>query len=289
LDSALIRFKTRHGLAANNEIDSATIAWLNEPFSNKISTIITNLERWRWLPENLGSSYLKVNMADFRLELINEGRSEFSSAVIIGTPYHSTPAFSADLIQIILNPYWYVPKSIVSNEILLTKDPISYIKTHHMEVLNNSNEVVELDSSNWNLEKADVFPYTIRQKPGPYNALGLIKFVMPNSYSVYIHDTPDRHLFHERYRLFSHGCIRVQEPFKLAALLLQDQSEWDLDSMLTIAKENQLPKTIDLPAPVPVHVFYWTAWIDQWQQVNFRKDVYLRDQTLLAAIQSSPK
>ena len=289
LTEAIVRFKIRHGLVANDEIDSVTIAMLNEPSSNRISTIIANLERWRWLPEDLGSKYIKVNMADFKLELINEGRSEFSSAVIIGTPFHSTPAFSADLVSVILNPYWNVPKSIVSNEILLKEDPISYMKTHQIEVLNSRNEAIELDSVAWDFEKTDEFPYTLRQKPGPSNALGLIKFDMPNSYSVYIHDTPERELFKEQYRVFSHGCIRLQEPFKLAALLLQGQSEWDLDAIRTIVVETQLPKTIDLIVAVPVHVFYWTAWIDQWQRVNFRKDVYLRDQTLLAALQSSPQ
>ena len=286
---ALNRFKTRHGLELNGEIDSITLARLNEPFSDKISTIITNLERWRWLPEDLGSRYIKVNMADFKLELINEGQSEFHSAVIIGTPFHSTPAFSADLLSIILNPHWYVPKSIVLNEILLKNDPISYLKDHRIEALNHRNEVIELDSLTWDLEKMKDFPYTLRQKPGPDNALGLIKFDLPNPYSIYIHDTPDWELFEEQYRLFSHGCIRVQEPFQLAAILLKDQSEWDLDSLLIATNENALPQSIQLSSPIPVHIFYWTAWIDQEQRVNFRSDVYLRDKALLAAIQDTPE
>ncbi len=284
---ALNSFKSRHGLKVNGVIDSSTLKALNTSITDRIITIESNLERWRWLPKDLGKSYIMVNIANFSLEVFDSSQLAYRSSVIIGTPYHATPAFTAHITHIILNPYWYVPRSIIENEILNRSDLSAYLKQNNFEILDNHKESVPIDSVYWGGINSANFTYTLRQKPGPDNALGMLKFVLPNPYSVFIHDTPNKKLFEEEIKSFSHGCIRLERPFELAAYLLEADSQWDLSSLRDAAKQKS-PTRINLKSPIPVHVLYWTAWLDQNQQMQFREDIYQRDQVLIAALKMPP-
>ena len=283
LTEAIIRFKKRHGLAGDSNIDSATISWMNASLEASIQTIASNLERWRWLPEIAGPRYVLVNIADFNLQIMEDENVIFSRPVIIGTPFHATPSMAAEITKIVLNPYWVLPSSVVK-EVLLKQDPVSYLKSNNIQVLDYQERKIPYHKIDWKHQKPASFPYMLRQLPGPFNALGEIKFVMPNPYAIYIHDTPGKELFEQSDRTFSRGCIRVKDPFDLAAVLLEDNPQWDLLKLKQVASENDLPTDIDLSPKIPVYILYWTTWVDTGQVLQFRTDVYGRDQALIAAL-----
>ena len=214
------------------------------------------MERWRWLPEQLGDRYLLVNIAAFRLDAIEGGRSVLSMKTVAGKEYTRTPFFAARVTEVIANPWWNVPDSIAAKELWprQQRDP-SYFAREHMVVMNGR----------------------IRQRPGSWNALGRLKFNMPNRYDVYLHDTPAKSLFARSFRAFSHGCIRLERPFDLAHYLLPDA---DIETAVDAGRERAIP----LASPVPVYVLYWTAWVGDDGHIEFHRDHYERDAALAASL-----
>ena len=282
---AIARFQHRHSLNSDGMIDSLTVAALHKSLDERIQTIETNLERWRWLPLDLGEKYVLVNIANFSLEVFEGSEVVFESGVIVGTQFHRTPVFNAQMTHLILKPYWHVPRSIIDDEILTLSDPAAYVDRNKISLIDQGGQIISGDSINWEAAKPGSFPYRLRQEPGSHNSLGLIKFMFPNSYAVYIHDTPAKRLFEKEVRTFSHGCIRLEKPFELAEYLLQDFPKWDLAALeeaTTLEEYNN--HRINLPNPLPVYVLYWTAWMDHQEHVHFREDIYQRDQAVWQAL-----
>ena len=281
--AAVIAAQRRHGLKPDGVVGPRTRAALNVGIDERIRQIEANLERWRWMPDDLGDRHLMVNTADFRLDLVENGAVRFSTRVIVGTPRHRTPLFSHDMTHIVLNPSWYVPDSIATEELLpkIQADP-TYLETHNYVVTDRKGERVDPMSVPWSTLSLSHFPYRLRQRPGDGNALGRIKFMFPNRFSVYLHDTPAKNLFNYISRTFSHGCIRVQYPMELGAQILGWQA-FDRTRIEEIIGAGRT-RTIMLATALPVHVAYFTAWVDEDGALHFRDDIYDRDATLIAAL-----
>lgn len=263
LDALVRRFQEHHGIAVDGIAGPETLRELNVPAAERVRQIAVNMERWRWMPQDLGASHLIVNIAAFRLDVIEGGRSALSMKTVVGKEYARTPFFAARITEVIVNPWWNVPDSIAAKELWpkQRRDP-SYFEREHMVVRDGR----------------------IRQRPGAWNALGRLKFEMPNPYSVYLHDTPAKQLFARPFRAFSHGCIRLERPMDLALHLLRDQPQWTRDAIESdIAAGTE--RTIRLTAPRPVYVLYWTAWVGDDGHIEFHQDHYRRDAALAAALE----
>ncbi|MFL6192639.1 MAG: murein L,D-transpeptidase [Thermoanaerobaculia bacterium] len=266
LASAVSRFQKRHGLEVTGRVDDDTLAELNVPVADRIRQIQVNMERWRWLPATLGDRYILVNVPEFRLDLIEGGKPAYAMRVVVGKDQSRTPAFSDRMTYIELNPSWNIPDSIAEKEIQpkLASDP-GYLERHDMEMVDGR----------------------IRQRPGKDNPLGQIKFMFPNEFDIYLHDTPADHLFDRAERDFSHGCIRLEKPIELASILLKGDPKWTPES-IQAAIDSGEPRTITLPKPIAVHILYWTAWVDGNGTVEFRKDIYGHDAELEQALATEP-
>lgn len=290
LAAAVRRYQFRHGLKPDGIVGAATLNALNLPVESRIRQIEVNLERWRWLPADLGSRYLLVNIADFRLYIMEKGRPLLDMRVVVGRPYRRTPVFSSRVHYLVLNPFWEVPQKIVVEDILpqVRKDPATLARLQ-MKIWQGWAQAREIDPAtiDWNSFPADRFPYRIRQEPGPANALGRIKFMFPNPYDIYLHDTPARELFQQDSRSLSSGCIRVEKPFDLAEYLLRGTPLGSRSAILA-ALETEKGTNVSLPEPVPVHILYWTSWVDPEGILHFRSDVYGRDSLLRAALDTPP-
>jgi murein L,D-transpeptidase YcbB/YkuD len=269
-DPSVAHFQKRHGLEATGKVDDDTLAELNVPVGDRIRQVELNMERWRWLPSSLGDRYIYVNVPEFRMELVDRGRKAIDMAVVVGKQQSQTPVFSDRMTYLELNPSWNVPAGIANDEIFpkLASDP-GYLASHNMEIVDGEGGP------------------RVRQLPGPANALGQIKFMFPNEYDVYLHDTPADHLFSRTERDFSHGCIRLERPVQLAEYLLKQDPDWS-GTRLREAIVSGEPKTVKLPEPIPVHILYFTAWVEDDGTVQFRKDVYGHDAKLAAALQREP-
>ncbi len=280
LETAVRRFQARHGLETDGIVGRHTLAALNVPVEERIQQIRLNMERWRWLPGEMGARYLMVNMAGFELQLIDNEATVMDMRVIIGRPYRSTPAFSAELTHLVFNPYWNVPHKLALLDLLpeQQKDP-QYLARKGIRVFSDwGRDAIEIDpdSVDWSQYNAHNFAFRLRQEPGAANSLGRIKFMMPNPYAVYLHDTPAQHLFRRAVRTFSSGCIRIEQPVRLATALLQDDRQWtEADVMQLIdSREN---RGVVLSRGIPVYMLYLTAWVDDAGRAHFRDDVYGRD------------
>jgi murein L,D-transpeptidase YcbB/YkuD len=291
LESAVKQFQARHGLDADGVVGKNTLAALNVPIETRIQQIILNMERWRWLPQELGSRYLLVNMAGFSLQVIENDRSVMDMRVIIGRPYRSTPAFIADLTHIVLNPYWNVPHKLAVEDLLpkQTADP-EYLGKKGFRVYADWSagaEQLDVEKISWSEVNEYNFPYRLRQEPGKLNSLGRIKFMLPNPYAVYLHDTPSRHLFNNPVRMFSSGCIRVEEPIRLASYLLRGKQGWS-EADVQKAIDSERNRAVTLPEKLPVYLIYLTTWVDDQGRVQYRDDVYGRDELVQLAWQAPP-
>ncbi|MFO7713017.1 murein L,D-transpeptidase, partial [Desulfosarcina sp.] len=264
LQEAVIRFQRRHGLSPDGAIGRQTLAALNRSPQDRLRCVLVNMERWRWLPRDLGRRHIIVNPPAFQLEAFQEGRKVMEMPVIVGEAYTKTPVFSKNMTYLVINPYWNVPRGVLARKILpkIKKDP-GYIASHHFELIGGWKEsAAPLDPTliDWSTIHAGNFPGRLRQRPGPWNSLGRIKFIFPNDFSVYLHDTPDRHLFQRTARAYSSGCIRVEKPIDLALFVLAPDPSWDRDRIEGIIAEAKTT-TVVIKDPLTVHLQYWTFWV----------------------------
>jgi L,D-transpeptidase YcbB len=272
------KIQVRHGMDPDGVIGQGTVHALNQSPENLIQAASVNLERLRWLPDNIKDlELILVNTANFQLDFIERRDTVLSSRVIVGKSYHSTPQFNAEMSYIVFSPTWTVPNSITRNEIIpaIKKNP-NYLTRNNMKILTSSGTEVSPSSIDWGKVNSRTFPYIIRQEPGQNNSLGLVKFMFPNKYSVYIHDTPARSLFEREDRALSHGCIRIQKPFELAKLLLSFDPSWT-DEEIRKAMHLSKEKIVMLDRKIPVVVLYLTYWADSKGDYFFRRDLYSRD------------
>lgn len=284
LAAAVERFQERHGLAVDGVIGPATLAQINVPVEQRVREMALNLERRRWMSDDLGAFYVFANLADQYLKVVDGDQTVHDAPLVVGRPYHQSPIFSEDMTYIVFNPYWNVPYSISVNEYLpkLRANP-GALRSHNIRVLAGSGEVNPY-RVNWAAHSKRNFPYRLRQDPGPKNALGSIKFMFPNPHNVYIHDTPAKSLFSRATRTFSHGCMRVKDPAALAEIILShDDPAWTRERVAAqFGRGNN--RVVRLKTAVPVHVTYLTAWANKDGSIHFRKDVYDRDTRLAAAL-----
>jgi L,D-transpeptidase YcbB len=257
------RFQARHGLVADGVIGPDFLRGLNVPPAERMRTLLVNMERMRWLPENQPANALVVNIPDFRLHVFEGDDEAFSMRIVVGATATRTVIFADTLTLVVMSPTWTLPMSITRREILpaIAKNP-NYLRTHNMEIIGGT-------------KAAPV----IRQKPGPDNALGRVKFLFPNRFDIYMHDTPARGAFALEKRAFSHGCIRLDEPRKLAEYLLRDDPAWTPERIGTVMFSRR-ETTVLLKEPRPVLILYFTAWVDRQGRLNFRDDVYGHDRKL---------
>jgi murein L,D-transpeptidase YcbB/YkuD len=291
LDLSVRRFQTRHGLEPDGAVGSGTLSALNVPIEDRIRQLEVNLERWRWLPDDLGSRHILVNIAGFSVVVVEDDRKALEMRAIVGREYRQTPVFSAQMTYLVLSPFWHVPPTIAAVDKLpeIKKDP-AYIASQSMVLLDAAtNQPVDESSVDWEAMTGSVFnqKYRLRQDPGPRNALGDVKFMFPNPHSVYLHDTPSRELFGRSERGFSSGCIRIERPMELAEYLLRGDPRWNRAGMKT-AIDRRVETTVILPEPIPVHVQYWTSWVGEDGELNFRRDLYTRDELVHQALSAPP-
>jgi murein L,D-transpeptidase YcbB/YkuD len=270
LQEAVRRFQRRHGLADDGVAGPALASELNVPLEARIRQIELNLERWRWLPRELGDPYILVNIPEMRLEVWEHGAVPISMRVVVGKPDTQTPIFNDTMTYLVFAPYWNVPTDIAAKETLpaVLRDP-GFLNRMNMEVVDASGEAIDPESID--LESPD--SYRFRQRPGTSNALGLVKFMFPNQFNVYLHDTPADSLFERASRSLSHGCVRLEEPQRLAEYVLRDQQEWTADRIRE-AMHGDEERTVKLKHPIPVYLGYWTTRVSGDGTVQFRKDVY---------------
>lgn len=289
VDRAVKMFQQRHGLAADGVVSATTRAELNVPVERRVEQLELNLERWRWLPKDLGRRHIIVNIAAYELEVVDADSVVLSMRVVVGRPYDRTPVLSDTMRYIVLNPYWHVPRDLAVDELLpkVRQNP-SYLAHNGMRLFAAGSDSREIDPAtvNWSAVTPNRFPYDLRQDPGPRNALGRIKFMFLNKYHVYLHDTPAGSLFAQAQRDFSHGCIRIQRPIDLAVYLLQDPL-WDREAIL-LALDDAVDRSVPLTQPIPIHLLYWTAWAGADGTIQFRRDIHGRDAPLLKALRAPP-
>ncbi|KQX13570.1 murein L,D-transpeptidase [Flavobacterium sp. Root420] len=257
LMDAIMKYKARYVLTPNYIITKDHINQMNEPISDRIKTLMLNMERCRWIPPTLEnqSEYVMVNIPSFRLYYVRNGNYDIVSNVFIGTPLTQTVIFSGQIDRIVFSPYWYVPSSIIKNELKLKMaEEKNYLADHNME---------------WNGGK-------VRQKPGPNNALGLVKFMFPNPNDIYMHDSPSKSLFGFEKRIFSHGCINVEKAKELAIAMLRDYPDWPVDK-INEAMSGVKETPCMLKKKVPIYIGYFTAWVNKDGEIGFFPDVYERD------------
>ena len=295
LVAAVKKFQYRHGLDQDGVIGPVTVAQMNIPIAARIRQIELNMERRRWMQDNLGDFYVFVNLADQYLKVVKrngQGKEKtiLTAPVVVGKAYFATPVFTKNMSYMVMNPFWNVPSSIARREYLpkLKRDPGALQRKNIRIFKGWGNNAPEVDpySVDWSRFSKRSFPFHLRQDAGTKNALGKIKFMFPNQFNVYIHDTPAKSLFQKSSRYFSHGCVRVKNPLKLANLLLREKSTgWNksrIDKTIATGKR-QVVKI----KPFPVHVTYLTAWVNKDMSVHFRNDVYGRDKALDCALRRS--
>jgi murein L,D-transpeptidase YcbB/YkuD len=246
------------------------------------------MERFRWLQPQEGGKHIIVNIANFRLDLISGGDTLISMRAIVGKDTRRTPVFSESMTYIVFSPNWTVPRTILQQEVIpeLLKGP-EYLTKKKMKLLRTNGTELAYSDINWSTITTSNFPYIVRQDPGPGNSLGRVKFMFPNNYNVYIHDTPSKSFFARDARAVSSGCIRVEDPFDLAVLLLSDVPEWSPDRIRDAMQQTK-EQTVILKVPVDVMVVYLTAWTDGRDRVQFRNDIYQNDGRVLEALNQKP-
>ena len=288
-EEAIKNFQRRHGIKPDGRVGKETLSKLNLSVQEKITAIRLNMERRQWVPEERENPYISVNIPDFTLSVVEDNKTVLSMKAIVGREGRETPVFNAKMQYIVINPYWHVPITILREDIIpkVRKD-IRYLKKERIKIFKNGDyagkKTINPLKINWKKADADTFPYFLRQEPSPKNVLGRLKFIFPNPEDIYIHDTPVKSLFDKNIRTFSSGCIRIQEPRKLAHYLLKnDGNLWGYENIdALIAKSHN--KMIPLSTSVKVYIHYWTVWVDDDGMANFRNDVYGHDENLAESL-----
>ncbi len=271
LEMGVKSFQVRHGYTPDGVISASLIKDMNVPAATRVQQLLINLDRMRWMPNKPSGDLILVNIPEFVLHVMDGTKKVFDMPVVVGKEGHNTVIFTGDLNQVVFSPYWNVPPSIVKNEILpaMERNP-NYLASQNMEVV----------SQDGNLP-------VIRQLPGPGNSLGKVKFLFPNSFNIYFHDTPAKSLFSRDKRAYSHGCIRLADPTKMAEYLLRNNSEWTPEKIRAAMNSGE-EKYVKLDKPVPVFISYNTAWVDERGLLNFREDIYSHDTDLAKKMFSNP-
>ncbi|MBL7963279.1 MAG: L,D-transpeptidase family protein [Flavobacteriales bacterium] len=287
LYAGVVNFQLRHGLKPDGVVGKDFIKQVNIPPAERLRTLLVNMERLRWVAPEQPSDLLLVNIPEFRLHVYSADTITFSMDVVVGSTATRTVIFSDSLSRIVFSPTWTVPTSIVRGEILpALKKNSGYLARKNMELVDASGRVVPPGSVDWDKYTKGI-PYAVRQKPGPSNSLGLVKFLFPNPYSIYMHDTPAKEKFQADRRAFSHGCIRLSDPPGLAEYLLRNDSTWT-PAAIRKAMNGGKEVNVNLQEKVPVVIGYFTAWVDRQGSLNFRDDVYGHDARMAAELFSPP-
>lgn len=283
LKEAVKKFQNQHRLEVDGAVGKNTLAALNIPVKQKINQIRVNLERSRWIFHKLPANFIVVDIAGFETFHIKGLTEKWSSKVQVGKPFRKTPVFKSKIKYLVFNPTWTVPPTILQKDILpkVKKNP-DYLRKMKISVIDRKGKRVDSNSVNWSKYSKGV-PYTLRQEPGPHNALGRIKFIFPNKYFIYLHDTPSRSLFQRQDRAFSSGCIRVDKDIELAEILLNDSEKWNRASIQELIATNKT-RRVNLPEPMPIMLLYVTIWFDDNNTLIFKKDVYDRDRQVLEGL-----
>jgi len=261
LTTAINNFQERHGYTATGVLTDQQIKDMNIPVEKRIQQILINMGRTQWIVDQPKGKFITVNIPEFILHVTDNGSKVFDMPVVVGKEGHNTMMFTGNLNQVVFAPYWNVPSSIVEKEIqpAMAKDP-NYLQKHNMEITGNSGGLP-----------------SIRQLPGGENSLGKVKFLFPNSYDIYFHDTPAKSLFQKDKRAYSHGCIRLSDPKKMAEYLLKDDAAWD-SAKIDEAMNSDNEKFVKVKNPVPVLITYYTAWVDESGRLRFADDIYGHDE-----------
>jgi len=288
LVEAVKRFQRRHGLSDDGRLGADTVKQLNVPLSDRVRQLQLALERWRWLPAEFSSPPVVVNIPDFRLRALDENNKvALEMRVVVGKSMRTqTPVFSRDMTYLVLRPYWNVPASILRGEILpaILRDG-TYLGRKRYEVTNQAGDVVTSgEVSGEVMAGLKAGKLAVRQRPGPGNALGLVKLMFPNEHNVYLHSTPAPELFSRTRRDFSHGCIRVEKPAELAAWALRNNQGWTVDRVQQSMDNGRDNVTVTLPRPIPVFIVYATALAYENGDVHFYDDIYGHDAKLAQAL-----
>nr|WP_321443532.1 L,D-transpeptidase family protein [uncultured Cohaesibacter sp.] len=268
-------YQAKHGLIADGIVGNATLRIMNDDRKELISDMIANLERWRWLPRDLGKFHVMVNIPTYHAQVVRDGKIIHETRVVVGKSRHKTPIFSDQMEYLVVNPYWNVPRSIASNELLpkIKSDPSAFFsKTNYQVLASVKGRTRIIDPSKLDWEKVDATQVRLRQMPGTRNALGHIKFMFPNRHAVYLHDTPSRSLFNRDNRAFSHGCVRVHEPMEFAEVILSGTKGWSAKRVKSMIGGNE--RRVNLDNKIPVHLAYFTTWMSDDGVLQVRSDIY---------------
>ncbi|MEO1687074.1 MAG: L,D-transpeptidase family protein [Pseudomonadota bacterium] len=287
LEVAVKEFQRRHGLNADGLAGRRTFAALGADAGERFRQAAVNLERMRWMREPRGARHIYVNIADYRMQLVEHGKTLFDTRVVVGKRRHQTVEFSDEMEYMVVNPTWHVPRSIANQEILpkLQENP-NYLVERNMRLVSDGGVPADTTVHDWSQYAVGSFPYRVKQRPGLGNALGRVKFMFPNRFSIYLHDTPSKSLFKRDARSFSHGCVRVENPFEFAHALLAPQLD-DPEGAFQAWLDKRTERYVHLNVHVPVHLDYRTVWVDEAGTAQFRADVYGRDARVWTALESA--
>jgi murein L,D-transpeptidase YcbB/YkuD len=284
LQAAVKLFQAHHRLSDDGVIGKATIDAMNVSAEARVQQLRVNLERARWVVGGLSDSFVLVNLPAFKAYVIRDRKNVWETRTQIGREARQTPTFRADMKYLVLNPDWTVPPTILAQDVLAgMRKGQNPIATKRLTILDQQGRAVDPASIDWQKATPGNFRYTLRQPPGPDNALGRVKFIFPNQHSIFLHDTPSRELFTSDQRLFSSGCIRIERPLELAAVLLEGQEKWNPERIQEVVDSKQ-SQTVFLTTPLPVLIVYWTVSVGAAGDLRFAKDAYSLDPAVLRAL-----
>ncbi len=288
LEQAVMHFQHRHKLKEDGVVKGETLKEMNIPIEDRIEQIIINMERWRWVPEEPSEKYILVNIPEFKMHVFEKNAEIYNMKVIVGRSGAYTPIFSDQIEKIVINPSWIVPANIATSELVpMIKRDTSILSKQNIEIFTDYSftTMIDPDTIDWVNLDARKFTYVLKQKSNFYNPLGHIKFLFPNEFDIYLHDTPSDHLFEESERNFSHGCIRIEDPVWLASYLLNDEPQWNKKKLYE-AIYRQEEQSISLKKKLPVFILYFTTWVDEKGTIHFMKDIYDHDKQLKSILES---
>jgi murein L,D-transpeptidase YcbB/YkuD len=283
------RFQALHSLDIDGVVGGGSFRELNTSYADRIDQIRINLDRLRWVRETEADDMVVVNIAGFEMYYFVNGAKTWETEVMVGTTRNETPVFQSKIKYLVFNPTWTVPRSIIRKSLFrkMQKDP-NYVREKNYKLYDSDGQEADPATMDWASYSPGRFPYRVVQQPGPGNALGRVKFIFPNKYAVYLHDTPSRALFERTERAFSHGCIRVQHPLHFAQLLLDDEDKWSRANIDAVIESGTL-QNVHLKEPLEVMLMYWTASPGEVDRIQFHQDVYKRDAKAIAALKEEPR